>query len=280
MELCPKIKEIAIITNGLEPNKVINKVKEVLTLPKLGASNKLTIQVSLDGYGVNHEQIRRIPHAFEKATETIRRLQTLQSESPFNLCLTCVVQPSNVDNLVLLAQFGQEIGLPVSFVPIDLRILLANQPIQNTSEEHPLKLSHYHLEKLKYLLSHQLKPYLKPTNVTFWQEYFNIVTGKKRKLPCFLLNYYIGVDVDGTLYLCARDIPALSYGNVLEESPERIWYSPKTRQLRKKVETQLCPFCTSMCDVAFSLRQEFFYYAQFLVKETTGKLLSKLNLRQ
>ena len=279
LDSCPQIEEIALITNGLEPGRVLSRVNELLALPKIRKSGILTVQVSLDGYGNVHENIRRVPQAFDRAVETITKLKDLQCEVPFYLCLTCVVQPLNIENLIQLAEFGQETGLPINFVPVDLRNLIANQPEQNMNENNLPSLTAAHIEKLKVLFTQQLTPYLKPANIPFWQEYFKIVNGQKRRLPCFLLHYYVGIDSNGTLYACCRDIPSLAYGNILDESPDSIWYSDKARDIRKMVKKQFCSTCSCCCDTAFSFRLEFFYYAWFLIKKMIrGSQNNSLNL--
>lgn len=273
LESCPQVSEIALLTNGLEPTNVVSKARELVTLPKLHGSSKLTIQVSLDGFREIHEKIRRVPQAFERTIETIKMLKDLQLEMPFYLCLTCVVQPSNIDNLVQLAEFGQEIELPINFVPIDLRGMIANQPENGANGDHLPRLTVAHWKKLKTLFSEQLQPYLKPSNIPFWHEYFAVLEGNERKLPCFLVNHYIGVDSDGTLYLCCRDIPSMTYGNAKDEAPHKIWFSTRARKMRNNVKAQFCPNCSAGCDTAFSFKQEFFFYARFLIKERVRDLL-------
>jgi len=62
---------------------------------------------------------------------------------------------------------------------------------------------------------------------------------------------------------------------VRDEPPDKIWYSEKAKELRKRVKKHFCPGCTICCDLAFSFTHEFFYYARFLLKEKTRKLLGK-----
>jgi MoaA/NifB/PqqE/SkfB family radical SAM enzyme len=80
------------------------------------------------------------------------------------------------------------------------------------------------------------------------------------------------MDSDGTLHMCAAD-SSLVYGNARDEPPDKIWYSQKAREIRKRVEKYFCPKCTICCDTAFSFTHEFFYYAGFLLKEKSRKLL-------
>ena len=91
LDSCPQIKEMSLFTNGLEPTIVVEKVQGILALPNYKSLSRLTVSISLDGYGDTHQKIRRFPQAFERATETIKRLKQLQRNTPFHLCPTCVV---------------------------------------------------------------------------------------------------------------------------------------------------------------------------------------------
>lgn len=273
LDACPRIKEMSLLTNGLEPTLVMEKVKELLALSDRKGLSKFSVSVSLDGHGVTCQRIRRVPQAFERVTETITRLKGLQRKTPFYLCSTCVVQPLNVNNLVQLSEFGQELGLPIIFSPVCVSNIFVKNTASDTSLT-SLRLSDDQLKELKIVFNHQLQPNLMPSNVHFWREYFNIIDGEKRRLPCYLLHHFAGVDSDGTLYVCAAD-SSLVYGNLREAPPDKLWYSDGAREMRKRVEKYFCPRCIICCDIAFSLSQEFFYYAKSLLKEKSRKLLRR-----
>jgi len=262
LDACLKIQHVIINTNGLDPDVVIDKVNELLILAENKSLSAFTVIVSIDGLGDTHQKIRRVPEAFERATETLNRLKMLQRKKSFELRSTCVVQPLNIGNIRELANFYQEVGLPITFAPVNDECIL----LQDNAPRDSVKLSDDHLAELQNLLEHKLQPYLTPSHVIYWREYFNIVRGKRRKLPCLLQHHHAGVDCNGALYMCFRDM-SLVYGNMQNELPDRIWYSNRAREMRKRAEKYFCPKCTIFCDTAFSLRSEFFYYAMFLFKQ-------------
>lgn len=270
LDSCPQIKDMILLTNGLEPSLVVRKVKELLALANSKRLRQFSVSVSLDGYGATHDKIRGIPQAFEKVSETIERLKRLQHETPFYLCSTCVVQPLNISNLAELSEFGKELGLPITFSPICLSEVL----VRDATTKDSLKLTDDHVRQLKSFFDRKRELNMQPSNVSFWREYFSITGGKKRRLPCFQLYHFAGVDSDGALWMCAAD-SSLVYGNVRDESPDKLWYSDKAEELRKRVEKYFCPTCTICCNPAFSLSHEFFYYAGFLLREKTRQLLRK-----
>jgi MoaA/NifB/PqqE/SkfB family radical SAM enzyme len=75
----PKTERLAINTNGLEPSRVTQQVKDVSSLSHSRAA-EFTVCISVDGYGATHEKIRGVPHAFERVTETIRLLKELRTQ--------------------------------------------------------------------------------------------------------------------------------------------------------------------------------------------------------
>jgi len=268
LELCPSITEMVLTTNGLEPGLVIEKVGRLLELRERRRLSRFSVVVSLDGYGDIHEKVRRVPRAFERVSETLKRLKELQLKKQFELYSTCVVQPSNIDNLVQLAKFGCELGLPISYIPV--RII--DSRMGGVSQRDLSALPDEQLRKLRAVFEDELQHYLRPSGVLLWREYFKIVGGGKRRLPCYLLYYFAEVDSDGTLRVCVQR-NSLDYGNVRVESPDRIWYSEKAREIRRKARELLCPSCDACCDVSSALAQEFFFYSSFLLAERARKLL-------
>jgi len=271
LDTCPHVKEVLLQTNGLEPDRVIKRVKEVLTLPRIRKLDKFSISVSLDGYGDIHEKIRRVPHAFERVTETIRRLQELQRANYFYLCSTCVVQPLNLNGLVQISDFSREIGLPIIFSPV----CTSDYLVDDAGSKEALRMNEDQLRVLKAFIEGQLQSQLMPSNLPFWREYFNIITGKgRRSLPCYLCHYCANVESNGMLWMCAAD-NSLVYGSALGTPPDELWYSDKAKEIRRKAEKEFCPRCAICCDLAFAFKLEFFYYARFLLSEKARQLVGK-----
>jgi len=86
---CPKARMV-ISTNGFTPQLIEKQMKEILKIkPDIG------IAISVDGYGKRHEEIRKIPNAWEKDMETLERLQKLSMK---NLRLAFTILPQNVSD--------------------------------------------------------------------------------------------------------------------------------------------------------------------------------------
>lgn len=83
----PKAR-IVISSNGFTPALIESQMKKILAIkPDIG------VAISVDGYGMMHEEIRGIKHGWEKDMETIERLQKLGMK---NLRLAFTIQPKNI----------------------------------------------------------------------------------------------------------------------------------------------------------------------------------------
>ena len=268
LDVCPGIRELTLFTNGLEPDRIVDVVERIMALPESEMLNRFTVSVSLDGCGDIHQQIRRFPRAFDRATETIKRLQGLRQKIPLHICSTCVVQQLNHNNLSQLREFAEELGLPVSFIPVWIPDTFGDEALRAT-----ITFTGQDSDRVKNIMSNEM-PGMAISNVISWQEYFRVVGGEKRKLPCFLLDYYAGVDSDGMIYNCYSYCPT-GLGNARDEPPDKIWYSERARETRERLRKHVCPQCNICCNTAFSLQEEFFYAARFLLKEKVRKLSGK-----
>jgi len=263
LESCPKLKRISLRTNGLAPDLVTEKAKELLIM--IDHNNRtiqFTVTVSLDGFGAIHDEIRGVPRAFEMACKTIEKLKTLQLQTPFYLACNCIVQPSNIDGLVKLAAFAKNLEIPINFSPV----IATDYFIEDPSERHALLLTAAHYEKMRNVFERELQPHLLPSDIPLWLDYFSIMGGRKKRFPCSWLNHYIRIDSDGTLRICKGD-DSLEYGSIRQTPPHVLWYSEERELLKNRLKKQVCPSCPYTCDAASSLSREFFHYASFWLKE-------------
>jgi len=267
----PGIKEIWFITNGLEPSLVKERAKDILELPAYSRLKIFGVEVSLDGYGDIHERIRRVPRAFDRVNETLKVLKSLQLHSPLSILLNCVVQKLNASNLPQIAKFAREMEIPINFSPV-----VQSSGIEDSFKEH-LKLRDNQLRELENFFNHQMKHSIRrlPT-IAFWQDYFRIIRGERRRIPCTLLYHSLTIDSEGNLVVCGNE--SLVYGNVHNTAIDKIWYSEKAERLRKKAKKYICPACPSSCNTTFSLKYEFFYFAKFLMMRALRRFFRSLGI--
>jgi MoaA/NifB/PqqE/SkfB family radical SAM enzyme len=262
LQSCRRVKQITLCTNCLDPDRVTRSVKDLLSVTKKRKVSRLNVSTSLDGVGQLHETIRGMPRAFEKFSETISSLQEIQKRDYFFLGATCVVQPLNFLYLEDVAIFGKKNKFIVRFAPVYTSYILTDDNFLWDQ----LQFSQSQLEELKEIIKDILWPYLGTHDKVFWGDYFKIIKGAERRLPCYLLNHFVSLDIDRILRGCGFD-NNLIFGNIKEDSPHTIWFSDKTKRLRNQLKNRCCPHCTIHCDIGTSLAKEFFSYAWYLCQE-------------
>lgn len=259
LKSCPSIKRLSINSNGLESNLIESQLNRVFSLSFPQTLKGFSLQISVDGYGEAHDEIRGVSNAFEKVKETLQRLKTLQSFYPLNIQIVCVVQKLNIDNLPLLSKFASDFGIPIRYNPV------IETPANTSYFREQLMPTSTQLKLLKKYFSDSLRKDLDWVNLAFWSEYFRIVDGKKRKFPCALPYYGLFLGAEGNVFICGEDM-ALVYGNIHEESLDTIWASKRAQRLRKNCIKKNCPSCLSSCVSGLSLSLEFFYFARYLAR--------------
>lgn len=266
----PHIKELVLNTNGFEPNLITQTIEGIFAQSVFNRLSNFLVIVSLDGYGITHEKIRRVPNAFEKVCNTLNQLKNLQHMVPFNIRLTCVVQPANIHELPKLIEFASEQKVSINFVPC-----ITGSLVNNFDSKDTLTLSNDQLDLLESFWEQASLYGLSLSSRAFWRDYFHIIRGSKRRVPCALVYHAVAMDADGTLFICGKD-ESLVYGNAKDHSAEELWYSDRAKEVRKLATQSVCPHCDVSCNVDFAFSQEFFFFTQFFIKE---KLWSKMSKR-
>jgi MoaA/NifB/PqqE/SkfB family radical SAM enzyme len=261
------IREIWIITNGLEPSAVRQRVRDILNLTATRRLSGFSVQISLDGFGPTHERIRRVPQAFERVKETIELLKDLQAGSPFGIHLKCVVQKLNVSDLPNISRFARNMEVPIDFAPV--------APVLGAEDcfEEQLMPSSDQLCELREFFGDRERHHIRLPTIAFWEDYFRIIAGGRRSIPCALVYHSLTVGAEGDVGICGDRRSA--YGNLRDGTVDKIWYSQRAETIRKHMRKHVCPSCATSCNMPFSLSYEFFYFARFLVREESKRLLRR-----
>jgi polysaccharide pyruvyl transferase WcaK-like protein/MoaA/NifB/PqqE/SkfB family radical SAM enzyme len=146
----PKLKTIALITNGYRYREVIDRITEIGTIAKRHGG-RLDLMVSLDGYGDVHETVRGRPTNFTRA----RKVIDFAKISPLvdDLRIGCTIIRENVYGLHDLLDFCQREGIYVKY-----RLGVPHQRLYTAELRDPYALTfaeRYHVaEFLEGLIKH------------------------------------------------------------------------------------------------------------------------------
>lgn len=260
LEVQPKLSSLSILTNGLAPSPIEKDIREIISICRKHTPINLCISISL--LGTNNEtyqNITKVPNGYTRVTDTIHRIKMLQNIFPLDIRLNTTLQPMNVTELPYLLRLAQQLKLPIRFTPVHINDSFFN----NLENKDKLIFQKNDIIFLKNFFS-QPREGINELSRAYWNDYFRVVNGKKRKTPCVLPFDVLVIDADGECFVC---VAPFTYGNVRREKVSTIWNSKKTRYARKRIIKEYCPSCSAPCAAEDSIKQEFFFFFRFLLKE-------------
>jgi MoaA/NifB/PqqE/SkfB family radical SAM enzyme len=254
--LCEQIKampaKITLLSTGL--------------LLKRNAENVVTwcddVVVSLDGSGEVHNEIRRIPRAFERLAEGVASLKAI--DPGFRVTGRCVIQRRNFADLPNIIEAAHSIGLnQVSFLPVDVSSSAFNRP-QPWGDERisDVALSPNEVIELARIVEDVIECFADD----FSSEFVAESPDKLRRIPHYFAALNGGgdfptticnapwvstvIETDGTVRPCFFH---QSYGNVHEQSLDEILNSPEARAFRAGLDVtrdEICRKCVCTLSLA------------------------------
>jgi len=230
----PKLRTVAITTNGILTERVLQVINEVVGLMQTRGID-LVLACGLDAVGDLHDRIRGVKGAWDKLSATITGLQTLRKSYP-NLVLgiKTTIIPMNVYELDRIVEFARDLEL---FTIISPRIITANR-FGNTALVNDLSFD----EDAQRVLR---KFYQSPDFA--WAGHREALckyleTGNMKK-PCSAGFNTVFVRHTGDVYPCP--VIPVALGNIKENSLNEQLRSPMARRFRRKVGShEECRTCT------------------------------------
>lgn len=244
VEVCRSVHDnckpgiINIPTNGLLCDVIPGRVKEIL---EVCPGSQIVVNVSIDGVGEQHDEIRGVKGNFERAMKTYEALRSLNSKN-FELGIHTVISAFNVNEIPKI--YEQLKGLkPDSYITeiAEERVELGTvgEKITPPLEDYS-KAVDYLLEEIK---RQDFKGISKLTRA-FRLEYYKLVKKtlkeKKQVIPCYAGFASAQIAPDGDVWACC--IKAEPIGNLREVNYDfrKIWFNQKTNNIRKPIMTGHC----------------------------------------
>jgi len=263
-DACPKMTQLWISTNGLGSARVEKRVLEILNILDFKKLRTLDINVSIDGIGETHDNIRGIKGGFEQSVKTIETLQRLTQKHPLKLSMSTVMQPLNIREIDEIQKLGDRLDIPVYLQPV------MSDTFFNVGTGDDMNFNKDDLQIFEDLVRNKLSKGCTSTSY-YWCDFLSMMKGDKRKSPCAFDRYVFSLYPTGEVLPCSRE-KWITFGNVYEKSAHEIWFGDKAREVRQRMKKKVCPRCSSYCGVEFSLQKEFFSYAKYFFKKKFGKL--------
>jgi MoaA/NifB/PqqE/SkfB family radical SAM enzyme len=248
-----KLKSILISTNGLMTNKIERDIKNILDITKAN----IIIDVSIDGIGKKHDQIRGITGTYEKALKTIVKLKSLM-EDRVRISLKFTIIKENIDQLMACYKKAEELGVDFTCKPGTNFGFLQNENMDFELQQSDYDKIIKDLEEISKLRAHNTD-YKK---LSFWNRFFIISNntfsdelikyykimreGEIRMItPCYSSFLSVMMHNDCVVYSCPTLMKKI--GSINAQSLESIWSSDNAKKIRRFINEKKCA-CFSQCD--------------------------------
>ena len=243
----PNLNYIGLATSGLNTNRTINQVDEMVKslYQERTKIQRFRIQISLDGIGKVHDEVRGISGFFEKVEKTLQGLEKLRKNFPIlSLRLSSVLMPDNFPSANDLLDYAKKNNIEIHFSPTVLQGNYYNNideknKITFSGNEFPKKVAHF-FDKLADEDKTSLKFYYK--------DMAQMVVGANRSRRCMLGFYGFVLEHNGEIFPCVNCEEG-SFGNILHLPFEKIWFEGVSVKIRKELRKNCCPTCTAITNV-------------------------------
>lgn len=228
-----------IPTNGLLPKRIAQSVDEVTAaFPDLA----VVVNLSLDGWGEDHDRIRGVPGNFERAIETYWRLQALNKPN-LTLGVHTVISRFNANIVPALYSHVQEQLAPDSYIT---EIAEERVELRTVGAEITPSLNHYtkNIGQVIGLQRQQSSDGLGRVTWAFRQRYYRMVQRwlqeRRQIIPCYAGWASAQIAPDGDVWFCC--VRAESVGNLREADYDfrQIWWGDQAQALREGIKAGHC----------------------------------------
>lgn len=246
-DLCrPSI--INIPTNALLKDRIVDGVREIA---RHCTRAKIVVNVSLDGIGPCHDEIRGVRGNYDSVLETFRELKRLDI-SNLSLGIHTVISRFNVCMVPEIYKHVRSLG-PDSYVTeiAEERVELGTMGAEITPRYEEYVTA---VDMLSELQSKDHFPSVGRITRAFRADYHRIVKRILRErcqvIPCYAGFASAQIAPDGDLWGCC--VRAESVGNLRDVAYDfrEIWFSPKALELRESVKRGDC--CCPLANASYT----------------------------
>ncbi len=232
---------INIPTNGIQQKIIPGSVERVL---QVAPKSEVIINLSLDGVGLKHDEIRGVRNNWDRAIATYASLKELQKRySHLTLGIHTVISNFNVDAFPDLCEYVQRELKPDSYITeiAEERVELdtVGLGITPTAERYTVAID----SLLESMRDQQLTGLAEVTQA-FRTQYYEIVKQTLREqrqvIPCMAGVASAQIAPNGDVWTCC--VRAESMGNLREHDYDfgSVWRTGKADQLRRSIKNREC----------------------------------------
>lgn len=234
-----------LLSNATLPKIITKKFKAILEKCNFP---HLKINLSLDGIGKKHDEIRGMKGNFKKFLLTYQKLKKLQSEfGKFKIGIHTVISSYNINLFDEILEYVLQLDPDTFIFELAERrreFLNTKSDIMPSFNEY-VKLIDRSKGMIKKRFLNQRTGIVKLTQA-FKLEYYNLslrILKKKRQiLPCYAGYSFCHINAFGDVWPCGVQADRLSFGNLREVNYDfrRVWFSKEADKVRKILKRSVC----------------------------------------
>ncbi len=274
------VRNVGIPTNGTMTERTIEFVKDVLSsCPEID----LGIDVSIDGIGERHDDVRQVKGLFEKAVTTYKELRKLEKIYPnFNVNIETTVSSYNDDHLQeMYDYFTHELGANTIFT-----LLTRGAPKEPASKFFDITRYEGYAKKMeegiknRVLTGYYNFPFCDVINakrIVRHRLIAKTVRENRYQVPCMAGRLGAAIFANGDVLPCELHTDMI-LGNLRDFGHDfkKIWFSEKADEARKRIWDSKC-FCTYECFLTLNILFNKRMYPQILKEWFSIKKSKMLN---
>jgi MoaA/NifB/PqqE/SkfB family radical SAM enzyme len=243
---CCKSKVFTIPTNGLLPDLIKGKTREILGTCK---DAMVVVNVSIDGIGIEHDKIRGVKGNFERSSQTIKGLHELKKEfDNLEFGVNSVVSKFNVEKMPDIYEYVRTEFKPDSYIcePAENRSELFNLsddigPDALLYERWNGILSN-HARHDYYSTSTGITRIIQAVRLKYYDLAVEELKHKKQIMPCYAGFASCQISPYGDVWPCCMLAYKANMGNLREfdYNFRKIWHSERAKFVRQMIKNSHC----------------------------------------
>jgi MoaA/NifB/PqqE/SkfB family radical SAM enzyme len=227
-----------IPTNGLLYRQIPRRVAEIAARCP---GSQVIVNLSLDGIGERHDEIRNVPGNFERAMHTYRGLKDLDAPN-LSVGVHTVISAFNIHEFPKIARWVRELE-PDSYVTeiaeerVELHTVGSGiTPDAGDSARVIDALS----EQLRGQRFYGISRVTQALRLAYYDLVKRILRERRQVIPCYAGWLSAHIMPDGEVWECA--VMGSSMGNLREVGCDmrRLWFGERARAVRRAVKTRGC----------------------------------------
>jgi len=234
-----KPKIINIPTNGLLGKAIAEKAAKIAkSCPK----SDIVINLSLDGIGAKHDEIRGVPGNFERAMDSYKALRALKLPN-LSIGVHTVISQFNIKDIPEICDFVIDELKPDSYISevAEARVELdtINAGVTPNAEEYA-KAVEYIMERTESIRTKGISRLTKALRMSYYEHAKKALAIRKQPIPCYAGFASAQISPEGDVWGCC--VRAEPLGSLRENDYDfrRIWFSEKADRFRQSVRNGEC----------------------------------------